>query len=204
MDFKLRHYPVSGCLWWVTMIESIKKIIQKYLLLSRITAILVPVTILTAIFLFIYSNREIVYKTDINSKCGLSGSRGKDCAGVYHIIIGNTGAREEKVRLLWPRDLSAWGNADFRIMNITADRPRAHDPVCKCAITGIERVCAINNFAPGTLVIMEFECYACSKEEISRLVDTPVTVQTEANTLHGDPRITTLFWRMQNLLNVFM
>ena len=186
------------------MVEFIKKMIREHLVLTVLIVALAPFTTLSVVSLFFSSDREIIYELNaVFSQCGLSKIPGKDCAAIYEFIIGNTGAREETVRLAWPFDLSVWERGQ-QVLNIAADQPRDHDPQLACETTVAQSECVIENFAPGTLMIMKFSCLACSGHEIGMLEGKPVAVQTTATISHGDPRVTIVFRRLQNVLNLFL
>jgi hypothetical protein len=166
--------------------------------------VLAPFTTFSLVSLFFASEREIVYVLNkVFTQCGLSKIPGKDCTAIYELIIGNTGTREETVRIVWPFDLSAWDRGQ-QVLNIAADQPRGHDPQLACETSGTQSECIMENFAPGALVIMKFSCLACSGHETGMMEEKTVTVETTAAIAHGDPRVTTVFRRLQNLLNIFL
>ena len=186
------------------MVEFIKKMIREHLVLTVLIGVLAPFATLSIVSLFFASDREIVYELHkVFAYCGLSRIPGKDCTAVYEVIIGNTGIKDETVRLVWHFDLSTWERGQ-RILNISADQPRGHDPELGCDTSGAKSECVLKNFAPGALVIMKFTCLACSSQVVSIMEDKPVAVQTEASIAHGDPRVTIVFRRLLNLLNLFL
>ena len=88
------------------MVEFIKKMIREHLVLTVLTGVLAPVATFSVVSLFFAAEREIVYELNaVFTQCGLSKIPGKDCTALYELIIGNTGTREESVRLVWPFDL---------------------------------------------------------------------------------------------------
>lgn len=186
------------------MLEFIKKMLREHLVLSVLILVLAPFTTLSLASLFFASDREIVYTMNkVFANCGLSGIPERDCVALYEIIIGNTGMQDETVRLVWDFDLSAWERGQ-QILNISADRPRGHDPVLACKTSEFHSECGMEKFAPGALVIMKITCLACSSQTIGRMEDKPVAVQTAAHMARGDPRVTIVFRRLQNLMNLFI
>lgn len=186
------------------MIEFIRKFLREHLVLSVLIIVLAPFTTLSVFSLFFASDREVVYDAHmVSSHCGLSNIPGKDCAGIYNVIIGNTGTQEEIVQISWPLDLIHW-QTDKKIMNIAADDPRTHDPVFTCDMTETYSKCVINKFAPGALMIIKLVCYACSSRDLDRLENTPVEIQTVAVLSYGDPRVTAVMRRIQILLNFIL
>jgi len=185
------------------MMEFIKKMVSEHLVLSVLIGILAPFTTISLVSLFFASEREIVYELhEVVTYCALSGTPGKNCVATYELIIGNMGEKEETVRLVWPFDLSPW-ERDQQVMNIAADQPRPHDPGIACETSGSQSECIMENFAPGALVIMKFSCLACSGSDIGMLEEKKVSLETGANVAHGDPRVTTVVRRLQNLLSLF-
>ena len=200
----------AGAQWFtrvrfeIPMLKFIKKSLREHLVLTVVIGVLAPFTTFSAVSLFFASEREIVYElNEIFSQCGLSKIPGKDCTALYELIIGNTGVQEETVRLVWPFDLSPWERGQ-KVLNIAADQPRAHDPQIICQTSGTQGECVMDNFAPGALVIMKFSCLACSGHDAGTMEGKPVVVETTASVAHGDPRVNTLFRRMQNFLNLFL
>ena len=186
------------------MVEFIKKMIREHLVLTVLTGVLAPVATFSVVSLFFAAEREIVYELNaVFTQCGLSKIPGKDCTALYELIIGNTGTREESVRLVWPFDLSPWERGQ-RVLNIAADEPRGRDPQIACQTSGIRSACVMENFAPGAVVIMKFTCFACSGHDTGMMEEKPVDVETEAPVVHGDPRVTTVFRRLQNFLKLFL
>jgi len=186
------------------MLEFIKRSLHEHLVLSVLIVVLAPFATYSVVSLFFASEREIVYELNaVFTQCGLSKIPGKDCTALYELIIGNTGTREEKVRLVWPFDLSPWERGQ-RVLNIAADQPRGHDPQIACETSGTRSECVMENFAPDALVIMKFTCFACSGHDTGLMEEKTVTVETEADVAQGDPRVTAVFRRLQNLLNLFL
>jgi len=186
------------------MVEFIKKSLREHLVLTVLIGVLAPFTTLSLVSLFFASEREIVYVlNEVFSQCGLSKIPGRDCTAIYEFIIGNTGEQEETVRLVWPFDLSPWERGQ-QVLNIAADQSRGHDPQIACETSGTQSECVMENFAPGALVIMKFSCMACSGHDTGMMEEKTVAVETEAAVAHGDPRVTTVFRRLQNLLNLFL
>lgn len=186
------------------MLEFIKRSVREHLVLSVLIVVLAPFATFSVVSLFFASEREIVYELNaVFTQCGLSKIPGKDCTALYELIIGNTGAREETVRLVWPFDLSPWERGQL-VLNIAADQPRGHDPQIACETSGTQSACVMENFAPGTLVIMKFTCMACSGHDTGMMEEKVLAVETEADIARGDPRVTIVFRRLQNLLNIFM
>ena len=184
--------------------KFIKKMIREHVVLAVCIGVLAPFTTLSVISLFFSSDREIVYVlNEVFSRCGISKIPGKDCTAIYEFIIGNTGTREETVRLVWPFNLSVWDRGQ-QILNIAADQPRGRDPQLACETTVAQSTCLIENFAAGALLIIKLSCLACNGHEIGMMEGKPVAVQTIAKISHGDPRVTTVFRRLQDLLNLFL
>jgi len=184
--------------------EFIKKSLREHLVLALLIVVLLPFTGLSVFSLFYSSSREIVYdQNKVLEYCAHAGTPGKNCTALYEIIIGNTGSQEETVRLAWPFDLSAWERGQ-KILNIAADEPREHDPRLACETSPTQSACTLDNFAPGTLVIMKFTCLACSGLEVGRMEGKPVAVESTAKIAHGDPRVNTIFRRFENLLSIFL
>lgn len=188
----------------IPMLEFIKRSLREHLVLTVVIGVLAPFTTLSVASLLFASEREIVYElNEIFIQCGLSKIPGKDCTALYEFIIGNTGVQEETVRLVWPFDLSPW-NREQKVLNIAADQPRDHDPRITWQTSGTRSECILENFAPGALVIMKFSCLACSGHDAGTMKGTTIAVETEAAVARGDPRVTTMSRRLQNLLNLFL
>ena len=186
------------------MVEFIKKALREHLVLTVLIGILAPFTTLSLISLFFASEREIVYEfNEVFTYCGLSRTPGNDCTALYELIFGNTGLQEETVRLVWPFDLSPW-EREQQVLNIAADQPRGHDPRIACETSGTQSECIMENFAPGALVILKFSCLACSGHDTGMMEEKTVAIETGAAVAHGDPRVTTVFRRLQNLLHLFL
>jgi len=89
------------------------------------------------------------------------------------------------------------------VLNISADRRRSRDPVITCEAPTGRQECIIGQFAPGALVILHMDCYQCSRQQVHRLAETPLAIQTEAHTAYGDPRVAVLLRRLLALAHLF-
>lgn len=181
------------------MLEQAWKYLRMHPVLYVLITILIPFGTASIVSLLISSDREIIYETSLVSHCGLSNVPDKDCVGLYHITLGNTGTRAESMLLTWPFDLSGWQRG-HNILNIAADSPRANDPVVDCKMMESATACTIDQFAPGAMLIMDWTCYACGGMDLEKLEEMPVNLQSSATIAYGDPRVTILFRRLQALL----
>jgi hypothetical protein len=157
---------------------------------------------ISLIAMFFPYSREIVY--DMHAVFATCLTRGgtKNCAARMELIIGNTGDREESVTLVWPRFEGAW-TSGHNVFNISADRPRDHNPDIQCTAMAGRQECSISRFAPGTLVILRMDCLQCSSSEVRLLDETPLEIMADAHVAYGDPRVTVMFRRLLALVQLF-
>jgi len=174
---------------------------RKHRTRAVLVMVLVPVGILSASALIFPYSREIVYDMHTVFATCLP-DRVDTCAARVELIIGNTGNSEESVNLAWPDYQGNWIRGQ-RVLNITADRRRSRDPVITCEAPTGRQECIIGQFAPGALVILHMDCYQCSRQQVHRLAETPLAIQTEAHTAYGDPRVAVLLRRLLALAHLF-
>lgn len=176
---------------------------NRSILTIAITSLVVLGFLSTLAMLFPF-NREIFYEQHpVFSTCmRTAGKETTTCAARMELQVGNTGNSEESVTLVWPRYEGGW-TSGHKVLNISADRRRSHDPEIHCEVDGDRQECDITRFAAGTLVVMHMDCYQCGKHEIKLLHETPLQVQTGARVFQGDPRVTVLFRRLTALAQLF-
>lgn len=186
------------------MLEYLKKVLGEHLIIVVLIVVLAPFTTISVVSLFFAREHEIVYDLrKVYAECGFAGTPEKDCVARYEMVIGNTGLQEEPVRLVWPFDISVW-DRDQQVLNIAADNPRGQDPHLTCETRIEQSTCVIENFAPGSMLVLKFTCLGCSSQDSGMLEEKPVNVETEATVSRGDPRVTSFLRRLQNLLNVII
>ncbi|MBF8270093.1 MAG: hypothetical protein HW386_1802 [Gammaproteobacteria bacterium] len=162
---------------------------------------LLPLGLFSAGALLFPYHREIVYEMHTVFATCLP-DKADTCAARVELIIGNTGNAEESVNLTWPDYQGSWTRGE-RVLNISADRRRNRDPAITCAIASGRQECIIDQFDPGAMVILHMDCYQCSRQQVQRLAETPLGVQTEAHIAYGDPRVAVLLGRLLVLAQFF-
>jgi hypothetical protein len=129
--------------------------------------------------------------------CNVPGD--KPCVADYEYMLGNTGRQEESVVAAWPVDLDGWSRGQ-RVLNISADEPRAHDPEVNCKSSAELTECNIERLAPGTLLILNFRCMPCHGSEVATLGEGQPEIRSVARVYRGDPRVSAIVRRLQVLL----
>ncbi|MBI2994946.1 MAG: hypothetical protein HYY48_12340 [Gammaproteobacteria bacterium] len=185
-----------------TMLDLFRESLRKYFVQTILVIVLIPAGVFSASSVLFPFSREIVYDMHtVFSTC--HAIRAGQCVARMELIIGNTGHTDETVNLVWPRFEGPWSQY-HNVLDISADRPRGGDPVVRCSVAEGRQECSIEQFAAGALVIMQLDCYRCSKREVEMLGDTPLEIQTGAHASYGDPRVTLLFRRLLALARLFM
>ena len=189
----------------LNLIELLQETFRNHAVLAITGMALITFGIFSTIAILFPFNREIFYEMHpVFSMClpSSAGENTQACVARMELNVGNTGDTEESVALRWP-DITANWSTGHNVFNISADRRRSHDPVIHCEMTDGRQECTIEQFAAGTLVVMHMDCLRCNSQEISRLHETPLEIQSEAHTFYGDPRVTLLLRRLMALAQLF-
>lgn len=174
------------------------KFLRNHIALAVIALLLVT----TGLYTLLPSGREVFYEMHPVFTLCRPAAGGTACAARMEVNVGNTGEAEESVTLAWPHFEGGW-TSGYDFFDISADRPRSHDPVVSCETSGGRRACAIDRFAPGALMVMHIDCIQCSKREVRLLQKTPLEIHTEARAVRGNPRVTLLLRRLTAFAQLF-
>ena len=124
-----------------------------------------------------------------------------NCIGQYEFSLANTGKQTERLKIEWPPGLSGW-SAEGQVLNLSADFRRANDPEYRCEWTPEHAGCAIENLAPGALLIITIHCRLCERSELELLDRQSPVVVSDVRTHRTDPRSTYLFRRLGFFLSL--
>ena len=182
------------------MFEFLRDNYRNHSILTIIVMSLLVLGFLSTLAMLFPFNREIFYaQHPVFSTCMPAAGKGtRTCVARMELQVGNTGNTEETITFIWPHYEGSW-TSSHRVLNISADRRRSHDPEVHCEVNEQQQECTITRFAAGTLIVMHMDCYQCDQREIKILQDTPLQIRTEAHAFYGDPRVTLLFRRLTAL-----
>lgn len=169
-----------------------------------VTRSLLPLALLLVVAIFWQPQREILWNGSwiIKTCLKLPAQGSSSCIGQYELSIANTGKRSERLTVEWPSSLDGW-SAEGRVLNLSADFPRANDPEYRCDWSAGQAACSIENFAPGTLLVLKIHCSMCEWSELESLDRLAPVLVSEAKVHRSDPRSTYLFRRLRLLLGLF-
>ena len=183
--------------------ELIRQLLREHLLGGIALLLFLPVSAISVLALAWPVDREVLWYGDwVFSQCGLkSAPVAGNCVAQYELAIGNSGSTEERVDVDWDVDLRAW-TLDHRVLDLSGDRARAHDPVLDCRREAERMQCSLDRFAAGTLVIIRLRCLLCARNTLRHVGDSPPRLLSTARVHRSDPRATLLFRRLGVLLSL--
>ena len=184
------------------MLEFLRESFRNHFGLTLIAAVLITLGLFTTVSTLLPSSREIFYEMHPVFTLCRPASGSSTCVARMELNIGNTGETEESVNLVWPQFKGGWTSGKD-IFDISADRPRGHDPVVNCAATDGRQECDIDRFAAGTLIVMHIDCTRCNRRQVKLLQETPLEIHTGAHAVYGNPRDTLLWRRLMAFAQLF-
>jgi len=194
----------NGLVSWFPALGTARKMPADSSLPPWVTRVLLPMALLLVLAIFWQPQREILWNGSwvLKTCLKLPTQKSSSCIGQYELSIANTGKRSERVRVEWPLSLDGW-SAEGRVLDLSADFRRANDPEYRCDWAAGHAACSIEEFAPGTLLVLNIHCFTCAWSELESLDQQAPVLVSEASVHRSDPRSTYLFRRLRLLLGLF-
>jgi hypothetical protein len=146
---------------------------------------------------------ELAYRGGVDAAHCTAIGRSETCSFGYGLAIGNNGkGRQERVRILWPLDLSGC-HVEWQVSDIVAQVRPTPQPQILTALEAGRTVHTIEALMPDTMVEFELGCGARTRDELRAMSRKAPKVEARGAVSEADPRASAFWHAVTNLLRVF-